>query len=337
MIENRIIPEAELRTFLPGQSLAGEAQALLLQQQSTWELARKGYKSLEDVRTKVFDFNGVEIHVQFNAGRIKSTMAKTDDSSIKARPCFLCHQNLPPDQKGILYHDDYLLLVNPYPICPEHFTIAKIEHQPQLIRGEIEVLFDLARDMAPEFASFYNGPRCGASAPDHMHLQAGTRSFLPLLEGYQTARERFGRLLADTGGVRAFGLDRYLPPFLALESSSVPSLLGAFATLYSTYESIVGANQEPMMNLACWFDDGQWTLVVFPRSKHRPARFFAEGPRQLRVSPAVLDLCGVITIPHEEDFVKMRAGDVEEILEEVVLDTESFRDLTGALADALSP
>ena len=289
------------------------------------------------MRTRTFEFNGVKIQVQFNAGRIKSTMAKTDEHSIKARPCFLCHQNLPPEQKGILYHDDYLLLVNPYPICPEHFTIPKIEHQPQRIRGEIEALFDLARDMAPEFACFYNGPRCGASAPDHMHLQAGTRSFLPLIEEYQTARERFGRLLADTGDVKVFGLDRYLPPFLAVESSSIPSLLEAFATLYSTYESISGANHEPMMNLACWFEDGQWTLVVFARSRHRPARFLAEGPERLRVSPAVLDLCGVITVPHEKDFEKMKESDVEEILEEVVLDPESFRDLTGALADALSP
>ncbi len=213
LIEDRIIPEAELRTFLPGQSLAGEAQALLMQQQSTWELARRGYKSLESVRTSTFDFNGVKIHVQFNAGRMKSTMAKTDEHSIRARPCFLCHQNLPPEQKGILYHDDFLLLVNPYPICPEHFTVAMVEHRPQRIQGAIDVLFDLARDMAPEFAAFYNGPRCGASAPDHMHLQAGTRSFLPLIEGYQTARERFGRLLADTGDVRAFGLDRCLPRF----------------------------------------------------------------------------------------------------------------------------
>jgi hypothetical protein len=334
MIKDRVIPEPELRAFLPGPSLSGEAQALLLQQKSTWELARIGYKSLESVRTNTFDFDGEPIRVQFNPGRMKSTAARVDDRSIRERPCFLCNENLPPEQKGILYREDFMLLVNPYPICPEHFTIAGIDHKPQRIHDGIETLLDLAHDLASEFAAMYNGPRCGASAPDHRHFQAGTRSFLPVVDGFSNVRERFGRLLVDTGEVRVYGLDRHLPPFIALESSSLAVMIRSFDTLYRTSQSVSGSNEEPMMNLVSWYDDGIWTLVVFPRSKHRPARFYEEGDRRLLVSPAAIDLCGVVTLPAEKDFERMQKADVEAILDEVTLTPEMFRDLTGALAEA---
>ena len=335
MVEHRCIAEAELRAFHPGSTLAGEAQALLLQQQSVWELARLGYKSLDSVRTKAFDFDGITSRVQFNPGRLKSTSAKVDARSIRSRPCFLCEAHLPPEQKGILYRDEFLLLVNPYPICPEHFTIACVEHVPQQIGGRFRTLLDLARDLAPEFVVLYNGPQAGASAPDHMHFQAGTKAFLPVADEYLTSRERFGRLLVDTGSLRVYSVDGYIPAFVALESSNLTALVEGFTVVHEGLRGVLGSRDEAMMNLVCWFEEGEWTLVVFPRSKHRPARFFAADETRIMLSPAAVDLAGVPTIPVEADFQRVDRENLEAMLEEVSLRKDLIREVTGSLVESM--
>ena len=335
MKSERLISERELRTYLPGNSLAGELQALLLQQQATWDLARLGFKSLESVRTRSFDFDSVIWRVQFNPGRMKSTTAKVDDSSIRTRPCFLCHDNLPPEQRGILYRDDFLMLVNPYPILPEHFTIARVDHRPQRILPNFETMLDLAAELSPEFLVLYNGPQCGASAPDHMHFQAGTKQFLPLVDDYNSARARFGRLLADNGEVRVLSIDRYLPSFIALESASGKVMAEVFELIYRVSQSVVGSNEEPMMNVLAWFDEGEWRVVIFMRSKHRPDRYYEPTPSRVLISPAAIDLAGIGVIPVEDDFDHIDADALRAIVEEVTLPAEVFRDVTGAIAEAM--
>ncbi len=335
MLDDRLITETELRTFFPGTSLSGEAQALLLQQQASWELARLGFKSLESVRVTSFDFNGFTLRVQFNPGRLKSTTAKVDNVSVQTRPCFLCNENLPPEQRGILYRNDFLLLVNPYPILPEHFTIARIDHLPQRILPDFESFLDLAADLAPQFIVLYNGPRCGASAPDHMHFQAGTKQFLPLVDNYGNARARFGRLLADNGEVKVFSVDRYLPPFIALESATPHAMSRMFEMIYRVLQDMSGVSDEPLMNLLCWFEEGEWRVVIFPRVKHRPDRYFEKGEKRVLFSPAAIDLAGVCVIPVEEDFTRINADILKEMVEEVTLPADAFRDLTGSIAEAL--
>lgn len=335
MIRDRLVSEAELRTYLPGSTLAGELQALLLQQKATWELARLGFKSLESVRTRSFDFDFIDWRVQFNPGRMKSTTANVNDSAIRSRPCFLCHDNLPKEQRGILYREEFLMLVNPYPILPEHFTIVRTDHRPQRILPNLETFLGLAADLSPEYLVLYNGPRCGASAPDHMHFQAGTRQFLPLVEGYGNACARFGRLLADDGTVRVISVDRSLPSFIALESASGTALAETFESVYRVYQSFAGSNEEPMMNLLAWTEEGAWRVVMFLRSKHRPDRYAAPPPARVLISPAAVDLAGVGTIPVEEDYERIDAATLREIVEEVTLPGEMLRDLTGAVAEAV--
>ena len=82
---------------------------------------------------KTFLFDGFKIKIQFNEGRIYSTSAKVDVDSVKNRSCFLCENNLPEEQKGIKLLENYLLLCNPYPVFPEHFTIVTVNHKPQEI------------------------------------------------------------------------------------------------------------------------------------------------------------------------------------------------------------
>ena len=173
---------------MPGTLPASKAHALLEQQKGAWEMLRNGYDTLRTVRTRVFEFDGFQVKVQFNPGRLTSTVAKVDAASIKERKCFLCTENLPPAQRGIPSDGDYLVLCNPFPIFPEHFTISSVRHTPQLIRDSFGTLLNLTRDLGSRYTVLYNGPRCGASAPDHLHFQAGNRSYLPIDAEYQALK-----------------------------------------------------------------------------------------------------------------------------------------------------
>ena len=194
----------DLAPHISGNTLASKAQALLQHQKGTWEMLRNGYDTLRTVRTRVFDFDGFQIKVQFNPGRLTSTVAKVDAASIKERKCFLCTENLPPAQRGIPCDGDYLVLCNPFPIFPEHFTISSVRHTPQLIRDSFAALLYLTRDLGARYTVLYNGPKCGASAPDHLHFQAGNRSYLPIDAEFETLKQNRARRLFESDSLRAY-------------------------------------------------------------------------------------------------------------------------------------
>jgi len=168
----------ELAPYISGTTLASKAHALLEQQKRAWEMLRNGYDTLRTVRTRVFDFDGYQIKVQFNPGRLISTVAKVDAASIKGRKCFLCTENLPPAQRAILCDGGYMVLCNPFPIFPEHFTISSVHHTPQLIHDSFASLLNLTRDLGARYTVLYNGPKCGASAPEPLALP-GRRAVIP--------------------------------------------------------------------------------------------------------------------------------------------------------------
>src|ERR1035437_1866816 len=163
--------------------LSNQARKLISDQKKDWDLARKNYDGLKKVKVKTFDFGHYKIEIQFNPERIVSSSAKVDAKSIEARPCFLCQKNLPPQQRGLAFDDDFIVLVNPFPIFPEHLTIPSIAHTDQRILGNFGSMLDLAEKLT-DFVIFYNGPKCGASAPDHLHFQAGNKGFLPIEKDY---------------------------------------------------------------------------------------------------------------------------------------------------------
>jgi hypothetical protein len=332
----RIVLRAEspgLRSRTPG--LAGQFAALLRQQQGTWDMLRRGYESLATVETRSFDFDGFQVKVQFNPGRITSSSAKVDDRSIRERKCFLCPANLPEDQRGILYRDEYLVLGNPFPIFPEHFTIPHIEHRPQLIFPALNVLLDLTRELSPDYTIVYNGPRCGASAPDHLHLQAGTAGFMPFESNIRTLTKDQGEILYEDPGIRAFSLRNYLRTVIVLESSDQSILEKAFRGMVEAYSRIEGGSEEPMMNLLSFISGGRNILAMFARSKHRPSFFYAEGEDRILLSPAAVDLGGVMTLPLEKDFRRMSREIIIQAFEEVSLPEETFSVLKREVAGAL--
>jgi len=264
---------------------------LFEEQLSNWELARNNYKALEQVKTKTLFVDGREYKVQFNPARIVSSAAKVDAQSIRERKCFLCAENRPPEQNGIPFKGCYTILVNPFPIFPRHLTVPATEHIPQLIAARFEDMLDLAQQLA-DYVVFYNGPKCGASAPDHFHFQAGNKGFLPI----EKDRNRYN--------------------MICIESDKKEEVLDRFQQVYSTLEQ-KPEDDEPMMNVLAWYETGKWIVCIFPRKKHRPDCYFAEGGANILISPAAVDLGGVFITPLEKDFEKITAEDIAGILQEV--------------------
>jgi hypothetical protein len=306
-------------------NLPQRAHELLEQQKTEWDVLRDGYASLARVETRAFDFDGFQVQLHFNPGRLASSAAKVDAASIAQRPCFLCPQNRPDRQRALVLHDDLVLLCNPFPIFPEHFTIPTLSHRPQRIRPIFPLMLDLAREMSPRYTVFYNGPQSGASAPDHLHLQAGNAGFTPIDREYEAMRKT---ALVEGDDFRAFATDQYLRRFVSFEGSDRNAIIRAFERLHSTLEA--GAD-EPMLNVFATYVSGAWRVIVFPREKHRPSAYFADGDAKLLLSPGAVDMAGAVIVPVRRDFERITKDDLARMYDEVTLNAEAFARLVDVV------
>jgi hypothetical protein len=303
----------------PGASLGLLATALFESQRLQWPLLKTNDAGLEHVRVRSLHTPGGRFLVQSNPGRIVSTTAPVDPEAIRKRPCFLCPANLPSPQRGIEAGDGFLLLCNPYPIFRKHFTIAHADHIPQQIAGRFGVFLRLIREMAPEFTILYNGPRCGASAPDHLHFQAGERSVLPI-ETELAARWRTGEVLKVEGPAEMRRIDDGIRWYIAVSS---PDDGPALRLLEETYRELAArdlSGDEPMLNILGWEEDGCVKVLLFSRKAHRPKRYSVEGDDKLVISPAATDCGGLVITPVERDFHQMDEALLREIFHEVLAD-----------------
>ncbi|MGE5680832.1 MAG: DUF4922 domain-containing protein [Bacillota bacterium] len=334
-VDNMYITDSELQTFLTDETQAGKAKALLAEQKTVWELLRKGYESLDSVETRTFDFDGFQIKIQFNPGRIVSSSAKVDDKSIKERKCFLCPKNLPPEQRGISAEGDYVILCNPFPIFTEHFTIPNIEHTAQDIKSSFGKFLAFARDLGKFYTVFYNGPKCGASAPDHLHFQAGSKYFMPLDSEYDSIKTRLGNIIVDKADLKVYAVDGYPGKFFSFESKNNSALEEAFDRFYDLLKEKSLSEEEPMMNLIGSYENDTWRVMVFPRAKHRPSYYFAEGDENILLSPASVDMGGVLITPLEKDFKKITKENILDIFNQVSYQAEDFALIKDKLAEKL--
>jgi hypothetical protein len=297
---------------------------LYSQQLSDWELAGNNYGLLSKVKTRKLEMGGHEMILQFNPGRIKSSNAKVDSRSIEERPCFLCHQNRPPEQKSVSFPGKLEILINPYPIFTRHLTIASDEHTDQRIAGNFEKMLDLAKEL-PDYLVFYNGPQCGASAPDHLHFQAGSRNFLPVEHDY--IMRRFTTSMCGQKGIEIWHWSGYMRGMITIEGDNRFKINQFFNTFYDKFLSIQPDKPEPMMNILAYFQTGKWIIHLIPRKLHRPSQFYANGNDQILLSPASVDLGGVLITPREEDFIKMTVNDLKDILRQVCMSDTQVLDL----------
>jgi len=331
-----LFSKEELASFEAENDFGTAAKILLQQQQRTWDLLIEGYKSLKAAQTKVFEFDGFTIKVQHNPNRIISSSANVDADSIKKRKCFLCADNLPEGQKGLLYNNEYLILANPYPIFPEHFTVANINHFPQRINDIFYVLLSLSQSMSKYFTIFYNGPKCGASAPDHLHFQAGTKNFMPIDSEYPGLIKQYGETLSEEYGFTASAVDDGIRRFIVFEGEMEEILIYAFSLFLETYSLLQANEDEPMMNILTSYEEEKgWRVIIFLRDKHRSSHYYAAGDGNILLSPASVDLGGVCITPRESDFSKITRNNLFEILNEVSAGKDLFKLLKTNLSENL--
>jgi hypothetical protein len=300
------------------------ANSLFSSQLKNWELAGVNYKLLSKVKTKIVDFQSFKIFVQFNPERIRSSSAKVDSKSIEARPCFLCGKNRPIQQQGIQVPDNMTILVNPFPIFKRHLTIPSEAHTDQRINHNFGKMLDLSEDL-PEFVIFYNGPECGASAPDHLHFQAGNKGFLPIEADFRC--RKFVTLISKKDGVEIWNWNDYLRGILTFHGTSKRHLISAFDSFYEKASKFQPDKPEPMLNILSYISGKSYTIHMIPRKLHRPRQFFTEGEKQILLSPASVDLAGVIIVPREEDYIKINAADIEDIFTQVCLSEKEILSL----------
>jgi hypothetical protein len=258
-----------------------------------------------------------------------------DDESIRRRKCFLCPANLLAEQRGILFASSYIVLCNPFPIFEEHFTIPHTTHTMQRIGSSFGTMLDLAHAMQKRYMLTYNGPKSGASAPDHLHFQAGEKGFLPL-EKEITRLVAGGEVLADTKTMQVVAVDAGLRRHIVLRSGERESLIGALRVVESAFAEATGDKEEPMMNILASFDRGTWTVLIFPRAKHRPSMYFAQGDERILISPAAVDCGGVLTTPLEKDFQRLTADRIREIFGEIFLSAGMFQKACAHLSRNLT-
>ncbi len=301
-------------------------------QNHTWKLSADNYRGLNHVEERSFNYDGFCVKVQYNPERMRSSAAKVDSQSIAARKCFLCEENRPVVQMKLELGNDFILLVNPFPIFKTHFTIPSVHHVPQRLLHNLKAMLTITKQMEG-FLLFYNGPECGASAPDHLHFQAGETGFLPVESEFETMKEEHGSLLLQSDRLKIWAFDHYLRKMISFESSVLEQVLEAITQVYFRFSRMQPQKEEPMINLLCYFNKGTWVVHLFPRKLHRPSQFFADGEKQLLISPASVDFGGVFITPRREDFDKIRMEDIRDIFSQVSLDEENFRILKGTIGN----
>jgi hypothetical protein len=308
-------------------------EELLQSQIREWDLARNNYLGLGSVmvRSVLLD-DGSRVKVQYNPSRIISSAAKVDNESISRRPCFLCGENRPPLQKSVAFGDRYSILVNPYPIFRRHLTIPLNSHAPQYIDGKYGDMLRLSRCLA-DYTVFYNGPGCGASAPDHFHFQAGNRGFMPVEEEFHDFPRK---LLEKKDNCTLESLEEYSRNTLFISGSNIDTLCYFLDKIYHKLQVVMKTGDEPMLNILSGFRDNSWQVFVFPRRAHRPRQFFENGPTRLLISPASVDMGGAWIIPRKEDYVRIDKDTVKDVFGQVTLVNDDWQTLKNLLCNPKS-
>jgi hypothetical protein len=294
-------------------TLTQQIDKLFEEQVQSWPRLARGVDGLKHAQTRPVRMDWFDVFIRHIPHRVVSTTAAVDRESIAKRPCFLCAGNLDPEERGIPFNPDYTIYCNPLPIVDRHLTIVHRDHGIQHIAGEAGAMLDLAAAL-PGYFVIYNGPECGASAPDHMHFQAGSRDLFPI--------ER------DTAEVQGISVPNYARSVLLFRDAFRSHLIDRIDSAVELLSNVTRKRPEPLINIAVFYEGGRWTAYVFPREKHRP-QVFHTG--ELTVSPASIDLCGIFVVPLGKDFARIAGADIASIFREVSLSDEILKEVAARL------
>jgi hypothetical protein len=290
-----------------------EIERLFKRQARAWLQLAKGIEGLARAKTRWVRIDWFDVFIRHIPHRMISTTAPVDRASIAKRPCFLCAGNLPPEEEGVWFDKDFIVYCNPFPIVDNHVTIAHREHRSQHIANRFGNMLDLAAAL-PGYFVIYNGPECGASAPDHMHFQAGSRRLFPIEKD-----------TASLSGITVPNYGRNVFLFCGRDRSG---LIYRMDHAIERLAEITGKRPEPLVNIAVFHERGEWVTYLFPRGKHRPEVFYTG---ELTVSPASIDLCGIFVVPQAHDFERITGDAIAAIFREVTLPNDQFREVAEKL------
>ncbi|MCK5775434.1 MAG: DUF4922 domain-containing protein [Bacteroidales bacterium] len=307
-----------------------KASKLYKDQLKDWSLFADNREGLDNAQLRTFNFDGFDINVQFNPKRITSSAAKVDPKTIKERKCFLCSANRPDVQEEVMWGDNYEILVNPFPIFKEHFTISNVAHTDQQVETEFVNFISLSKDL-DNTVMFYNAPKCGASAPDHLHFQAGNLEFLPIEKDWALIKEKYGKEIKGHNGVEVTAVDDTLRKFIVLEGESAEAMNATFQKIHQFGKELENG-EAPMLNLLSYYVDGKHRVFVFIRGLHRPWQFTAEGDDNILLSPASVDMGGTMITPLEKDYEKITKEDIADIFKQISVSKEDFNKLIDVLS-----
>lgn len=320
--------EIKLRQAMNKKRQAGKL--FIENQLAKWQTARTNHEALNQIETRRFELAGNTITVQFNPARAVSTCAKVDKSSIEARKCFLCPENKPNEQDEIIISLDepFSLRINPYPILPGHLTISSLKHQDQVLADKTirqlpgKLISWLEEYFASGYVLFYNGAKCGASAPDHFHFQAVKQSDVPVIQQWERLMEtavREKEIKTENGNTySSFQITSYICPIQVFICNHSADILPEMINHYLQSLPLHEGESEPRYNLFAWQDKQRgFTMAYFPREEHRPACYTATRGEQLLVSPGALDMAGLLVTPRKEDFDRITESDITKIYKEV--------------------
>jgi hypothetical protein len=286
-----------------------EIEGLFKQQTRVWPQLAKGIEGLARAKTRLVRIDWFDIFIRHIPHRAGSTMAAVDHESVAQRPCFLCSGNLPPEEEGVQFNEHFTIYCNPFPIVNHHLTIAHKEHCIQRIANQYGNMLDLTAAL-PGYFVIYNGPECGASAPDHMHFQAGSRGLFPIEK--------------DTIGMTGVTVPNYRRKVFLFRGRDRSALIDRMDRALELLAEATGKPAEPLVNIAAYHERGEWVTYLFPRGKHRPEVF---NTGELTVSPASIDLCGIFVVPLADDFERITGDAIAEIFREVTLPDAQFREV----------
>ena len=292
-----------------------QLQELFDRQVRAWPQLARGIEGLARAQTRAVRIGWFDILIRHIPHRVGSTTAPVDRDSVARRPCFLCAGNLPPEEEGVQFEADFTIYCNPFPILDQHLTIAHKQHGMQHIANQFGSMLNLAAAL-PGYFVIYNGPECGASAPDHMHFQAGSRESLPIEK--------------DTAGMTGLTVQNYGRNVFLFRGRERSALIDRMDRAIELLAETTGKRTEPLVNIAAFHDRGEWVSYLFPRGKHRPQTFHTG---ELTVSPASIDLCGIFVVPLARDFEIITADAIAAIFREVTLPDDQFREVAEKLGN----
>ncbi|MBM4309861.1 MAG: DUF4922 domain-containing protein [Deltaproteobacteria bacterium] len=319
------ISDEQLRPYLKyGENDArARLQAFIRQQHATWPDLAAAHRRLDTRLTRTLPLTDSSVELQCNPGRTRSTTAKVAAKDVAQRPCFLCPANLYPEQLGLLFASDWLILNNPFPIFNGHMVISTIRHTAQLLEPALPAMISFVHEQHGTFSAFYNGARCGASAPDHLHFQACPAGMLPIERQLSALLDEPLRKetpwYVTTLDNRGIGLCR---------AASAPELLGRLRVMCARLNRTADPGDEADLNLIIFGRRGRLAGVCLPRRTHRPACFFATGDAQYVISPGAVDVAGLAILPRQMDFERMTKEKMLSIYAEVCLGADVMADCT---------